>query len=214
MAVKDVQLRHVPYSHFILPLLQYAILDYANSLDSETTGQDEMKAEGDIVSLTLRKWRRMKQGRNEEEVLPTIDILRQDSARFSETIRIQQRFSTLWLQHSDRSIMPTDTKLSQEHEAAMGKDRMAFILKCSGPSGDIAGPKGAIVNPKGVTVDIVPLWYYGKTPPRIDQTSVSLHTKISLRNPASLEVDQGGQLGMLAVFSKEPSSRTVPNVAA
>lgn len=61
----------------------------------------------------------MKQDRNEEEVLPTIDILRQDSARFSETIRIQQRFSTLWLQHSDRSMMPTDTKLSQEHEAAM-----------------------------------------------------------------------------------------------
>lgn len=47
MAVKNIQLRHVPYSHFILPLLQYAILDYGNSLDSETTGQDKMKAEGD-----------------------------------------------------------------------------------------------------------------------------------------------------------------------
>ncbi|KAI8648900.1 hypothetical protein NCS56_01506400 [Fusarium sp. Ph1] len=76
-----------------------------------------------------------------------------------------------------------------------GKDRMAFVLKCSGPSDDV-------VNPKGVAVDIVPLWYRGETPPKIDQISVNLHTKISLRNSASLKVDQGGQLGMLAVFSK------------
>ena len=64
MAVKDIQLRHVPYGHFVLPLLRYAILDHGNRIDSltsETTGQDTTEAEGGIKSLTTMKWRRMKQ---------------------------------------------------------------------------------------------------------------------------------------------------------
>ncbi|RSL83158.1 hypothetical protein CEP51_004676 [Fusarium floridanum] len=122
MAIKDAQLLHEPCCHFILPLLQYIILEHEDSNEPwtpETAKHYKTEAEGGIVSLTTRIWRRIKKDRNEEEVLPTVDILREDSARFSEPIKSGKRFSVLWLQGPENPAMPADTRPSQGQEAAI-----------------------------------------------------------------------------------------------